>query len=253
MSFNSLQAAGSTLRNLQMAIDSTSHNIANVNTTAFKEKRVNFEAITYGSSETKFSGSAVNSINTNFTQGKLKNTSQWTDLALQGNGFFTIQDTSGEIVFTRDGHFKVDSNSNLVTAGGNFVLSAGGGRVSIPAEARAIEVNASGEIKALMPGSEEFILVDQLQVASFLNPQGLEAIGSNFYRESLNSGIPEFSTALGVGTATADTAIKAGSLESSNADLSISFVDLIAYQRSYQAVSRSATTANDILETTLNL
>ena len=95
--------------------------------------------------------------------------------------------------------------------------------------------------------------MDQIQVATFINPQGLEAIGSNFYKESVNSGTPEFATALAQGTGTASTAIQSGFLEGSNSELSSAFVDLMAFQRSYQAVSRAATTANDILETTLNI
>jgi flagellar basal body rod protein FlgG len=253
MSFSSLQASGSTLKNIQQALDVTAHNIANVSTTAYKSKRVNFEAVTIPGLETNFSGASVNAITTNFTQGRNQPTNMVTDLALQGEGFFTVQNADGEVVFTRDGHFKIDGMSDLVTADGSYVLSAGGGKINIPIEATALEINAFGEIRAQLPGSEQMVFIDQLQVATFINPQGLESIGSNFYKESVNSGTPEFSTAMAQGTGTAGTAIQSGFLEGSNADLSAAFVDLMAYQRSYQAVSRAATTANDILETTLNI
>lgn len=253
MSFSSLQASGSTLKNLQQALDVTAHNIANVSTTAYKAKRVNFEAVTYSGVDNMFAGASVNSISTNFSQGRNQPTNKVTDLALQGSGFFSVQNADGDVVFTRDGHFMVDAVNDLVTADGSYVLSAGGGKINIPIEASSLEINSFGEIRAQLPGSEEMVFVDQLQVATFINPQGLEAMGSNFYKESVNSGTPEFSTALAQGTGTASTAIQSGFLEWSNADLSSSFVELMAYQRSYQAVSRAATTANDILETTLNI
>ncbi|MEY3370509.1 MAG: flagellar basal body rod protein FlgG [Cyanobacteriota bacterium] len=253
MSFSSLQASGSTLKNLQQALDVAAHNIANVSTTAYKAKRVNFEAVTTIGVETNFSGADINSISTNFQQGRNQPTNEVTDLAIQGNGFFTVQNADGNIVFTRDGHFTIDAMSDLVTADGSYVLSAGGGKINIPIQATALEINSFGEIRAQLPSSEQMVLVDQVQLATFINPQGLESIGSNFYQESVNSGVPEFSTALAQGTSTASTAIRSGFLEGSNADLSSTFVDLMAYQRSYQAVSRAVTTANDILETTLNI
>ena len=242
------------MKNIQFAIDAVAHNIANVNTTAYKESKVNFASVVNSFSDNaKYSGTAVASINPNFNQGGLKSTGQYTDLSLRGNGFFTLQDTTGEVVFSRDGHFKVDAESTLVSADGNFVLSSGGGRIILPTNATSIEINASGEVKYLAEGADQYQLLTQLQLATFINPQGLEAIGGNQYRESLNSGVPEFTTALGTGTGAADTKIISGTLESSNADLSTNMVDLIAYQRSYQSVSKAVQTANDILETTLAL
>jgi flagellar basal-body rod protein FlgG len=253
MSFSTLQASGSTLKNIQQALDITAHNIANVNSTAYKANRPNFEAVTSMGIERNYSGASINGVSTNFRQGPLKVTNSSTDLMLQGAGFFTVQNADGQVVFTRDGHFKTDGMSDLVTAGGAYVLSAGGAKISIPTDARNLEINSSGEIRAKLTGSEEMVVIDQIQLATFTNPQGLEAIGNNCFKESANSGGPEFATALAEGTASASTSIKAGFLEGSNTDLSTSFVDLMSYQRSYQAVSRATTTANDILETTLNI
>ena len=254
MAIDTLKSAGSSMKNIQFAIDAVAQNIANVNTTAYKESKVNFESVVNNLSDTaKFSGTAVASVNSDFTQGNLKSTGLYTDLGLQGNGFFTLQSSSGDVVFTRDGNFKVDGTSTLVDANGDFVLSSGGGKIIIPTNTTSIEINSSGEIKYLPQGSDQYQLLAQLQLASFLNPQSLEAIGNNQYRENLNSGTPEFSTALGAGTGTAETAIVSGTLESSNADLSSNMVDLIAYQRSYQSISKAVQTANDLLETTLAL
>jgi flagellar basal body rod protein FlgG len=253
MSFSTLQASGSTLKNIQQAIDVTAHNIANVNTTAYKSQRVNFEAVTSMGIEKNYSGASVNSVSSNVSQGPLKITNSITDLMLQGDGFFSVQNPDGQVVYTRDGHFIVDGMRDLVTADGAYVLSAGGGKINIPLDARNLEVNPSGEIRAKLTGSEVMVVIDQIQLATFANPQGLESIGSNCYKDSANSGSPEFATALAEGTGSASTSIRSGALEGSNTDLSTSFVDLMAFQRSYQAVSRATTTANDILETTLNI
>ncbi len=253
MSLDSIKFAGSSMKNIQQAIDAVSHNIANVNTTAYKERKVNFESVVSSFGGTTLSGAAVNAVTPNFNQGNLKSTGRWNDMALQGQGFFTVQDAAGNMVYTRDGSFNIDSNNNLVTSSGAFVLSAGGGRITIPADATNVEVTNAGEIMIKSSGGVGFELLDQLQVTTFQNPQSLESIGGNFFRESLNSGNPEFSTALGPGSQSAETQIVSGALEASNANLSGSFTDMIAYQRSYQAVSRSATTADELLNTTLGL
>ncbi len=254
MAIDTLKSAGSSMKNIQFAIDAIAHNIANVNTTAFKENKVNFTSVVNKLSDTaKFSGTAIASINSDFTQGNLKNTGVFTNLGLQGNGFFTLQSTTGDVVFTRDGNFKIDGTSTLVDANGNYVLSSGGGTIILPTNTSSIEINPSGEIRYLPQGAAEYQLLAQLQLANFINPQSLEPIGNNQYRESLNSGAPEFSTALGIATGTAETAVVSGTLESSNADLSTNMVELIAYQRSYQSISKSVQTANELLETTLAL
>lgn len=252
MSFQTLKATGSSLKNIQVGIDVTAQNIANVNTIGYKQQRVNFESIVSTFGETSYSGTSVNSITSDFSDGRTKLTGEVTDLSIKGNGFFSLESPSGDIAFSRAGHFLTDSTGNLVDPNGYFVLSAGGGRINIPQNAK-IEVTSAGEIRALMQGETEYQLVDQLQIATFSNPQSLQNIGNNNYKESINSGTPEFVTALMSGTSAAETTVTSGSLETSNAELSSSFTDLITFQRSYQSVSKAATTANEILETTINL
>ncbi|MCE2928580.1 MAG: flagellar hook basal-body protein [Candidatus Caenarcaniphilales bacterium] len=253
MSFEALRSSGSSLKNIQTGIDTVAHNIANVNTTGYKQKTVNFESVVSNYGESKLSGTAVNSITSNWGQGRIKVTSNFTDLMLQGQGFFSLQDPSGNLVYTRAGHFLMDRDGALVNPEGHFVMSVGGGKILMPLEATQVEINTAGEVRALLPGALEFTPVDQIQIANFANPQGLHNVGDNNFAPTENSGEAEFSTALGQGTSTATTELLSGALESSNADLSGSLTEMIAYQRSYQAVARSATTANDVLETTINL
>lgn len=253
MSYDSVKTAGSSMKSVQQAMDVIAHNIANVNTTGYKQRRVNFESVVSNHFGTTYSGTSINSTSADFSQGRLKQTGVWTDLSLQGKGFFVLQDPTGSLAYSRSGHFQVDSQGNLVTADGFFVLSSGGSRIQIPSDTSTIEINSAGEINIVLSGTDEFTTIDRIGVASFTNPKSLQSIGNTNFQETINSGSPEFSSALGVGTTTASTVMVSGALETSNADLSGAFTEMIAFQRSYQAISRSADTANDILETTLNL
>jgi flagellar hook protein FlgE len=253
MSFDSVKTAGSSMKNIQQAVDIVSHNIANVNTTGYKQKRVNFESVVSNYIETKYSGTNINSTSTDFAQGGIKQTGIWTDLSIQGDGFFVLQDLTGSLVYTRAGHFTTDGQGNFVNSEGYFVLSSGGSKIQIPINTKTAEINSAGEINIVLNDTEEFFVSDQIGIANFVNPKSLEAIGGTNYKATVNSGYPEFSSALGVGTSLSSSIILSGTLETSNADLSGAFSDMISFQRSYQAVSKTAETANEIIQTTLNL
>ncbi len=256
MSIDSLKAAGSTLKNLQVAIDVVANNIANINTQGFKEKSASFEEIvSQMGGETALSGSVVSAITTNFRQGSLRATGSIMDLALSGKGFFTVQNAGGDVSYTRSGTFGFDADHNLVDQSGNYVLGMGSSRITVPNDATQIQINAAGEVMVKRGNTvdSEFEVLEQLQLANFSNPAGLNNIGQNLYKESVNSGQVEFGTALEAGTSLAATNVVAGSLESSNVDMSSSLVNLIALQRSYQALSKAADAENQLTETTISL
>ncbi len=256
MAIDSIKTAGSTLKNIQTAIDVIANNIANVNTQGFKEKNASFESVmSTMHGETTFSGSIVGAINTNFRQGPLKATTSGLDLALSGSGLFAVENGAGDVRYTRSGSFGFDAEHNLVDPAGNYLMSVGASRITIPSDATQVQINSNGEVlvqRGEGPDSS-FELIDQIQLVNFTNPAGLESIGQNLYRETANSGQVEFGTALGIGTSLAATTLIAGSLEQSNVDLSTSLVNLVALQRSYQAVSKAADTDNQIAQTTLGL
>ncbi|MDD9899251.1 MAG: flagellar hook basal-body protein [Candidatus Melainabacteria bacterium] len=255
MSISALKSSASTMKGMQSAIDVVAHNIANTNTTAYKEKKVQFSSVVgRGSGQyPQYAGAAVAAIRPNFNQGSLKTSNQITDLALTGKGFFTLQSTTGDVIYTRSGHFSFDGERALVDANGNYVLSSGGSKILLPVTTESMEVTQAGEIRILESGDDSFQVLAQLQLASFANDQALEPIGNSQYRETLNSGTPQYSSAEELGSGTAATQVVSGALEASNADLSANMVDLIAYQRSFQSVSRVTQTANELLEATLAL
>jgi flagellar hook protein FlgE len=255
MSFQTLKTSGSSLKNIQFGIDAVSHNIANINTTGFKKQQVNYEAVVNSNNRLGegLSGTALNATTTVFSQGSLKSTGNYTDLAIQGEGFYSLQNSNGEIIYSRAGHFITDSNGTMVDPSGNFLMSINGDKISIPANAHEVEISVSGEVNIAYDDITGFQPYDQIQLATFINPTGLEHMGGNNYRESVASGAPNFSTAGETGSQTAKTSIVSGALEFSNTNLSESLTDLMAYQRSYQAISRTSTTADEILQTTINL
>lgn len=256
MAIESIKTAGSTLKNIQTAIDVVANNIANVNTQSYKEKNASFESVmSTMHGQTTFSGSIVSAINTNFRQGPIKATTSALDLALSGNGLFAVENGAGDVRYTRAGNFGFDADHNLVDAAGNYLMSVGASRITIPSDATQVQINANGEILVQRGQDAEaaFELLDQIQLVNFANPAGLQNIGQNLYRETPNSGQVEFGTALGAGTSLAATTIVAGSLEQSNVDLSTALVDLVALQRSYQAMSKAADADNQLAQTTIGL
>ncbi len=256
MAIDSLKAAGSTLKNIQIAIDVVANNIANVSTQGYKEKTANFESVISSmAGQTTLSGAVVGSINTSFRQGALKATGSGLDLALSGPGFFAVQNGGGDVRYTRSGSFNFDAERNLVDPAGNYLMSVGASRITVPTDVTQVEITATGDIMVRRGDGVDavFELLDQVQLANFANPAGLQNVGQNLYRESVNSGSVEFGTALGLGTSLGATSLVAGSLELSNVDVSTALVNLIALQRSYQALSKVADADNQITETTIGL
>ena len=256
MSFHALKTSGSSLKNIQWGLDTVSHNIANVNTNGFKKQIPTFSSVvnTYGGlGGDGLSGTQLAGTTTSFQQGALRQTGLFTDMAISGQGFFTLQTQTGELVYTRAGHFTTDANGDLVNPNGSFLMSVSGNRINFPSEAQQIEIGSTGEIHIQYQGEGAFQYYDQVQLATFVNPTGLNKIGNGDYIESINSGTPTFSRAGEGGTKTTATAIVSGAVETANTNLGEELTTLMSYQRSYQAVSRTTTTANDLLQTTINL
>jgi flagellar hook protein FlgE len=253
MSIGTIKFNGSTLKNIQEGIGIISHNIANVNSAGFKEKLVQFSNVeSHSSAGDSVSGAKISSTNTKRTQGAIVSTGIASNLALKGQGFFTLINRSGEINYTRAGDFNLDSNNDLVDAAGNYVMSVAGSKINIPDDALSYSINPAGEVYYTM-NDQDAIYIDQLQLAIFTNPDNLEALGDNIFRATNSTGNPIFSTAREAGNITAGTSIVAGVVEKSNVDISDSLVQLMAMQRSFQAVSKAITSADETVESTLGL
>ncbi len=233
-----------------------SNNLANVNTTGFKKTRAIFEDLLYqnvrqvgaqSSQDTVLPtglqiGTGVRTVATEkaHTQGTVQQTEQSLDIAVSGRGFFQVLRPDGEISYSRDGSFKLDSTGQLVTSGG-YPLEPS---ITIPSDALSVTIGVDGTVSVLQPGSGTPSQVGNITLADFVNPTGLDPIGENQFRESLSSGSPTVGTPgqSGVGL------LQQGALESSNVNVVEEMVSMIETQRAYEMNSKAISTSDQMMQ-----
>lgn len=266
MAVIALHSAATGLSALSTEIDVIAHNLANVNTTAFKSSRVNFEDLLYmelaqpgvenANGDERPAGIQVglgvriSNTDRNFTQGPAIATERPLDLLIDGSGFFMVdilEEQGTGIGYTRAGNFFVNSEGELVLG------NAQGPRleppIAIPPEATAVDVTADGQVYATVPGQPEPQNVGQIQLSTFINPNGLRPLGGNVYVESEASGPPIEGVPgeEGIGT------IVQGFLEGSNVDPVKELVSLIKAQRAFEMNSQTIQAADQALQVVANL
>ncbi|KLN66192.1 MULTISPECIES: flagellar basal-body rod protein FlgG [Vibrio] len=233
-----------------------SNNLANVNTVGFKRDRVVFEDLFYSIQRQPGAlvdevnelpagiqlGSGVRVVGTQkvFTQGNTQNTAQELDLAVMGKGFFQIENSDGQIMYTRNGQFHVNSEGLMVNSQG-LPLEP---QIQIPENALSLTVGVDGTVSTTTADSTAPQQLGQITLAKFINPAGLEAQGGNLFRETEASGQAEELIAGedGVGS------IKQGSLEGSNVQVVEEMVDMITTQRAYEMNAKVVSAADDMLK-----
>ncbi|MBX3317637.1 MAG: flagellar basal-body rod protein FlgG [Phycisphaeraceae bacterium] len=260
MAILALQSASSGLSALNTQLDVIANNLANVNTVGFKSSRANFQDLIYVERmapgvENALGdqrptglyvglGVRVSGTQLNFEQGAPLTTNEKKDLMIEGIGFFqvTVEDALGGIGYTRAGNFAINSDGELVLA--NDVGRRLEPSITIPEDATDIQVTNDGRVLVLQPGEVEPTEVGQIQIAAFVNPQGLKQIGENLYVQTEASGDPI------VGNPGDDNlgSIRQGLLESSNVDPTRELVELIRTQRAFEMNSQSIRAADDVLQ-----
>ncbi len=246
----------------QRNVEVISNNLANMNTTGFVRRRTEFTDLLYQNlrrvgSTSSDAGTVVPSgiqiglgvklaaVYRIHEQGNLTATDNPFDLAIQGKGFFQVELPSGETGYTRDGTFQLDANGQIVTNEGYKVLPG----ITVPSDAIDVTINASGQVLAKIEGQVTLSTAGQLQIASFPNDAGLEAIGSNLYIETPASG--NGSTA--VPGSTGYGSILQGFLETSNVNAVEEISNLISAQRAYEMNSKVIQTADQMMGTLTSL
>lgn len=240
----------------QTQMDVISNNLANVSTSGFKKSRAVFEDLLYqnirqvGAQTSQQSqspsglqlGTGVKPVATEriFTQGNLQQTSNDKDIAIQGQGFFQILLPDGTTAYTRDGSFQIDNQGQLVTASGFPVQPA----ISIPANAQSLSVGRDGVVSITTPNSTATTQIGQIQLATFINPAGLQGKGENLYVETTASGNPNINTP---GTNGAGL-LSQGYVETSNVNVVEELVSMIQTQRAYEINSKAITTSDQMLQ-----
>ncbi|MCA1248630.1 flagellar basal-body rod protein FlgG [Massilia sp. MS-15] len=252
----SLFIAKTGLEAQQTNLDVITNNLANVSTSGFKRSRAVFEDLLYqnvrqpgaqSSQQTNLPsglqiGTGVRAVATErmFTQGNPQLTSNPKDVMINGTGFFPVLLPDGTQAYTRDGSFQSDANGRLVTSSGYAVEPA----ITIPANAESITVGRDGTVSVKMPGTVAPTQVGSLQLATFINPSGLESRGENLYVETGSSGNPNLNVP---GTNGAGVLMQ-GYVESSNVNVVEEMVAMIQTQRAYEINSKAITTSDQMLQ-----
>lgn len=259
----SMFSAISGLRSHQTMMDVVGNNIANVNTTGYKNSRATFqESLTQvirgatdatpavgGTGPMQIGlGARIAATDTNYTQGATQVTGRPSDLAIQGDGFFRVE-SDGETFYQRGGAFNWDVAGNLVTPNGAFVLDDAGAPINFdPATVTDPQVGQDGTVTG-RDATGAAVAIGTIGLSRFANSNGLERVGSGLFRETANSGAPIDGTpnTNGLGF------LQSGTLEMSNVDLAAEFTNMIIAQRGFQANSRTITSSDEILQELVNL
>ncbi|MEE2827848.1 MAG: flagellar basal-body rod protein FlgG [Myxococcota bacterium] len=256
----SLYTAATGMKAQQLRIDNISNNLANVNTTAFKKSRADFEDLYYqkirtGGTETAGGtrrndsveighGSRAANLTRDFRMGGVVQTGRPTDIAVDGTGFFQLQTAEGDLLYTRAGNFGLDDQGNLITPQGHQL--AGG--IQVP-EGSVVSIQQDGLVFAQIPGDTDLAQIGQIELARFANAAGLEGLGAGLFRETEasgavttgNPGVDGFGKTLGQ------------ALETSNVDVADELISMILAQRSYELTSKAISTADEMLQVTNQL
>lgn len=235
---------------------SIANNLANVNTTGFKRDRVAFSDLFYdiqrqpGAQADQNNeiptgiqvGNGVKILGTQkvFTTGSFSQTGQDLDMAIVGKGFFQIEQLSGEIAYTRNGQFNLNSEGEIVNGDGLPLVP----NIQVPDNAVSISVGSDGIVTAKMSGESAPLEIGQITLSNFANPAGLESLGGNLYVATGSSGEPQ------EGVAGEDSLgqIKQRTLEGSNVSVVEEMVDMISTQRAYEMNAKVVSASDQMLK-----
>lgn len=249
-----IAAAGMTAQ--QTRVEVISNNLANMNTTGYNARRAEFADLHYQQLQRPGTINASDgtvlptgvqmglgvrpaAVSVMLSQGSIAATGGDLDLAIEGPGYLEVTLPDGRAAYTRDGGLKRTGDGLIVTSDGYPVVPD----ITIPADARSVSINAEGEVYAYFTDQVEPQLLGQFTLSGFVNPRGLEAVGSNLFLETPASGPAAVTTpgqdGLGV--------LRQGYLEDSSVDPVKEVTDLIEAQRGYELNSKVITAADQML------
>jgi flagellar basal-body rod protein FlgG len=257
-----LNTAATGMQAQQLNVEVIANNIANMNTTGFKRQRAEFQDLLYQNIERMGVSSSdggtivptgvqvgvgvkAGSVYRVTEQGNINQSGNPYDLALQGEGYFIVQMPDGRDAYTRAGNFALSAEGQIVTEDG-FVVAPG---ISVPTDAVAVSINREGVVQAVTADGSPPQDVGAFELARFVNPPGLEAIGENLFLETAASGPANRGQPGSVGFGT----MLQGFLETSNVNAVSEISSLITAQRAYEMNSKVITTTDEMLRTASNL
>ena len=240
----------------QRDISVISNNLANASTVGFKKSRAIFEDLLYqnvnqpgGQSAQDVelpnglmlgAGTKVVATQKSHTQGNVQTTDNSLDVMINGKGFFQVLMPDGTLSYTRNGQFSVNEEGTLVTSGNGYAIEP---QIQVPEDAISLSISHEREVTVRQPGNADNAVIGQMNLASFINPAGLEPIGQNLYKETAVSGAPLESVpgVDGIGN------VRQGMLETSNVNVTEELVNLIEAQRGYEMNSKVISSVDQML------
>ncbi|MEI4488381.1 flagellar basal-body rod protein FlgG [Frigidibacter sp. MR17.14] len=257
-----LQIAATGMSAQQMRVEVVSNNLANMSTTGYNTRRAEFADLHYQQAARPGAINATDgtvlptgvqlglgvrpsSVTIMTGQGTISQTGNDLDIAIEGNGYIEVTLPSGGSAFTRDGGLKRSPDGVIVTSDGYEVAPG----ITIPTDTRSLTINANGEVYAYFNGDATPQLLGQITLAGFVNPNGLEAIGSNLFLETGASGPPTVGAPGEDGLGT----LRQGYLEESTVDPVFEITELIEAQRGYELNAKVIAAADQILGATVQV
>jgi len=254
-----LGLSGIAVNNFRNAV--TASNVSNINTIGYKRGRVELSEVNLRSSKIlrqnlskSFYSPTISSVNRDVkvqgvsvinTKGPVYETSNKTDLVIDGDGYFWIDLGNGRTAYTRNGAFKISSEGTLVTNDGYNLEPA----ITIPQTAKSIIINNDGTIQVEIEGESQMVNIGQIMLSRFPNPDGLKSIGNNLYERTVASGEP----ITGISGEGGFGRILQGFLEDSNIDLIEEQINLIVDQRAFQVNADVVRTSDQIMKTIIDI
>lgn len=254
-----LKIAATGMAAQQMRVDVTAHNISNMSTTGYNARRAEFSDLHYQQLRTPGAVTATtgeilpagvqlglgvrpSAVSMEVRQGVSRQTGGELDLAIEGDGYIEIELPSGDTAYTRDGSLKLSGDGEIVTSDGYRVLPG----FTVPIDARKVEINREGGVFAIFDGQVAPQQLGDLQLATFINDKGLEAVGDNLFLETQASG----PASVGEPGVDGRGNFRQGYLEESSVDVVAEITELIEAQRGYELNSKVLSAADEMLSTT---
>ena len=265
MTIQTLYTAATGMQAMETKLDVIANNMANINTTAFKKDRCNFEDVFYrqyrlpGAEDSDGTRTAtgievglgvrVSSTQSNFKQGSFETTNNPLDLAIEGDGFFQIQNPNGsDFYYTRAGNFNLNNQGQIVLGSANngYLVQP---VITVPQDATGVVISSDGLVQYSTSTSTDLQTLGQIQLSKFVNPDGMIKLGENLYQRTQASGDEQIGTPGQDGYGN----IRQGFLEASNVEPVNELIDLITTQRSFELNSQIVQAGDQIMQVVANL
>jgi len=240
-------------------IDSISNNVANLNTTGFKRGIVSFSSLSATNAVNAAAdaasaaaalanpqgGGVTTQLSYSMRAGALTQTNQPLDVAINGNGFIEVTRADGSPAYTRAGSLMVNAQGLLATQTGEVLA----GKIAVPPDVQSVSISANGHVYATPANSTGQIELGQIDLVSFENPDGMQAVGGTLYVAGPQSGDPHSGAPNTEGLGS----LQSGYLESSNVDMTTELTTLMLAQRGFELNSRVVQASDQMLQTVNSL